>query len=392
MNNLLKIKLLNFKENNKLNIAFIFDYHSDIKTKLKELHDIQWSSERRQYYVPHNTNTITRIKSKLASIAYVDSSKLLGNPENNLSKANREHKLKPIHKDLLNGFYRYLLGKRYSKSTITTYTNYVAEFFAFHHIKPIKELTNRDVELFIEAVFIKRKYSISSQRQFISALKLFVIYEPSMQIDDLELVRPSKSRRLPIILSQQEVVAIISKTKNLKHRALIALTYSCGLRISEVLSLRIADIDITRKQIFVRNSKGRKDRYVGLADSFIPLLNNYFNTYTPAVFFIEGKNGGRYSQQSVRAFLKRSCSLANIEKKVTPHTLRHSYATHLLENGVNLRYIQSLLGHAKPETTMLYTHVMQSNLLNIENPLDIAVRKLKQSHNNNKNVALSRES
>lgn len=390
MKDLPKVKLSKFTHYSKLKIAIEFEYNSDIKSKLKEFPFLQWSSSQGHWYLEYSIANVELIKLKLQHIAEVDSSKLLGGEQKNLTKANRHYTLSATQKDLLNGFYKYLKGKRYSKSTIKAYTNFAADFIVFHNKKAIDQLTNRDVELFIETVFIKRNYSVSSQRQFISAMKLFIIFEPITKIMELELVRPHKSRKLPTVLSQKEIIAIIAKTKNLKHRALLALTYSCGLRISEVLNLRIADIDIDRMQVFIKNSKGRKDRYVGLAKSFMPLLNNYFTTYEPTHYFIEGSTNNKYSPQSVRVFLKKSCFEAGIIKKVTPHTLRHSYATHLLENGVNLRYIQSLLGHSKPETTMIYTHVMQTNLLDIENPLDVAVRKLKQEDKNNKKVVLSR--
>lgn len=156
----------------------------------------------------------------------------------------------------------------------------------------------------------------------------------------------------------------------------MALIYSAGLRISELINLELRQIDVDRRQIIIKNAKGRKDRNVILAKSFIPVLNNYLNTYRPKVYFTEGKIGGKYSPESIRAFLKRSCQAAKISKNVTPHTLRHSYATHLLENGIDLRYIQELLGHAKPETTMIYTHVAKKDLLQIESPLDIAFKTI----------------
>lgn len=244
-----------------------------------------------------------------------------------------------------------------------------------------EELTNRHVELFIENVFIPRRYSISTHRQFTSAMKLFVNFYSNSKIDDLKLDRPKKSFILPTVLSNEEVINLLRCTKNLKHRAILAIIYSAGLRIGELINLQLSHIDIERRQIIIKNSKGRKDRNVILAKSCIPLMMNYLNTYEPKKFFAEGQPLEQYSQASIRAFLKRSCKAARITKKVTPHTLRHSYATHLLENGIDLRYIQELLGHAKPETTMIYTHVSKKDLLRIESPLDIAVKKLTQQSN-----------
>ena len=292
-------------------------------------------------------------------------------------------------KILLNDFYLYLKGKRYSASTLQTYTFFVADFINFYTKKALEELTNRDVELFIEKVFIERNYSVSSQRQFVSALKLFIVFYPQTKINDLVLERPKRSRQLPSVLSQEEVLSIIQSTQNLKHRAIIALLYSCGLRISELINMKLADFHIERKQLIVKNGKGRKDRYVSLADSFLPLLSNYYHSYKPKIYFVEGQNGGKYSAESVRQFLRKSCLNAKIKKNVTPHTLRHSYATHLLENGVDIRYIQSLLGHAKPETTMIYTHVKRKDLMEIQNPLDVALQKINNRDNDKGKLLLS---
>ena len=209
-------------------------------------------------------------------------------------------------------------------------------------------------------------------------------------INDFSLERPKKSRILPNILSQEEVIRIIQYTQNIKHRAILTLIYSCGLRIGELINLKLVDFHIERKQLIVKEGKGRKDRFVSLADSFLPLLSNYYSSYKPTIYFVEGQNGGKYSAESIRSFLRKSCKKAGIKKPVTPHTLRHSYATHLLENGVDLRYIQSLLGHSKPETTMIYTHVQRKDLMEIQNPLDVALQKLNKINNNKQKVVLSR--
>jgi len=155
------------------------------------------------------------------------------------------------------------------------------------------------------------------------------------------------------------------------------------------LSLKLEDLQIQRKQILIKRAKGRKDRYVTLADSFMPLLQNYLMTYEPKIYFVEGREGKAYSASSVRKFLLQSCKAAKISRKVTPHTLRHSYATHLLENGVGLRYIQELLGHSKPETTMIYTHVARKDLIDIKSPLDYAVEQLIKNNKEDNKFLLS---
>jgi len=198
--------------------------------------------------------------------------------------------------------------------------------------KTLSDVNNRDVELFVEDICVKRKYSVSTHRQVISAIKKFTKFQPC-NIENLELERPSKSRFLPTVLSRQEVIDLLRGTRNIKHRAILALLYSSGLRIGELINLELNDLDIDRRQIIVRSGKGRKDRYVIMAETFAQLLQNYLLTYGPKKYFVEGISPmTKYSATSVRSFLNRSLKRARINKKVTPHTLRHSYATHLLEH------------------------------------------------------------
>lgn len=366
----------------ELKLLLKFKYNDTLINLTRKLKDARWSRSMRSWYVDFSEENIQLVANTFKDITTINSDKL---PKKTLFKRN----LTADEKILLNNFYSYLRGKRYSESTLQTYTFFIADFINFHTKKAMNELTNRDVELFIESVFIERNYSVSSQRQFVSALKLFTSFCPQTKINDLVLERPKRSKKLPSVLSQEEVLSIIQSTQNLKHKAIIALIYSCGLRISELINLKLADFHIERKQLIVKNGKGRKDRYVSLADSFLPLLTNYYHSYKPKIYFVEGQNEGKYSAESVRQFLRKSCLNANIKKNVTPHTLRHSYATHLLENGVDIRYIQSLLGHAKPETTMIYTHVKRKDLMHIQNPLDIALKKLNNRDNDNEKLLLS---
>ncbi|MFT6959453.1 MAG: integrase/recombinase XerD [Polaribacter sp.] len=359
-----------------------FSFHSKLVALVKSIKNTYWSKTINAWYLKDSQENLDLILSVFKNITAVDTSKI---SKKILFKRN----LTASQKKLLNNFYLFLKGKRYRPSTIQTYTFFVADFINFHSKTSLEELTNRAVELFIETVFMERNYSVSSQRQFISALKIFILFYPHTKINNLVLERPKRSRKLPSVLSQEEVLKIIQCTQNIKHRAILALIYSCGLRISELVNLKLIDFHIERKQLIVKNGKGRKDRYVSLADSFLPLLSNYYHSYKPQIYFVEGKNGGTYSPESVRQFLKKSCLKAQIKKTVTPHTFRHSYATHLLENGVDIRYIQSLLGHAKPETTIIYTHVKRKDLMDIQNPLDVALQKINNRGNGKQKVLLS---
>ena len=242
----------------------------------------------------------------------------------------------------------------------------------------------------MEEVIAKEHYSISSHRQCISALKHFTAFCNLENFDASNFRRPKKSNYLPVVLSKEAIIDLLQVTKNLKHRTIIGLLYSGGLRIGELLNLKLNHLDIDRSQIHIRQGKGRKDRVVVMSEVIKPLLLNYIHTYKPTDFVIEGRDGGIYSASSIRAFLKQSCQLAGIKKPVTPHTLRHSYATHMLENGIDLRYIQELLGHVKPETTMIYTHVAQKDIMQIRNPLDVTVEELQLKAKDNKKVLISR--
>ena len=288
----------------------------------------------------------------------------------------RKRSLDKNQRLILNNFYKYLRGKRYSKSTVNTYTYLVADFVEFSVGKSISQLNNKDVEVYLESAAIKQSFSIATQRQFISALKQFKLCYPNSYISDLQLSRPKKSKKLPEVLSIEEILRLIQVTRNLKHRVIISVLYSSGLRIGELIHLKLSDINMDRMQIHIKQAKGRKDRYVILANSCLNLFQNYILHYKPKYYFIEGPKGKPYSASSIRKFIKRSCLLAHINRTITPHTLRHSYATHLLEQGVSLRHIQELLGHSKPETTMIYTHLARKDLLQVKSPLDQAIENL----------------
>jgi len=359
-----------------------FDYHNQLVVLIKSVKDTYWSKSLKAWYLNYSEENLNSILSLFKDLTEIDTSKI---DKKVLFKRN----LTNSQKKLLNNFYVYLKGKRYRKSTIETYTFFIADFVNFHSHITLKNLTNRNVEEFIETVFLERNYSVSSQRQFISALKIFIVFYPSTKINNLSLVRPKKSRKLPNVLSQEEVIKIVQVTKNLKHRAIIVLLYSSGLRVGEITNLVLSNIDIPRKQIKVEKGKGRKDRFVVLANTFLPLLQNYLTTYAPKFFFIEGQKGNKYSESSIRKFLHKSVQDAGITKKVTPHTLRHSYATHLLENGVGIRHIQELLGHSKPETTMIYTHIAKKDLLDIQSPLDTILLHLNKNNKREEKFLLS---
>jgi len=381
MKTLPEIHLIKFYYKEKFQIGIRFEYNKHLIDIVKSIPSSRWNQVFKLWYLPYSTKRLDAIHYYFKGHAIINEDELELKTKQKSVAYKAERQLNKVQKQLLNNFYKYLRGKRYSDSTIKNYTFQIADFIDYHRQKAIQDLENRDVELFIEDIFIKRKLSVSVQRQFISALKLFIVFEPSTQIEDMILVRPKRDKVLPTVLSPNEIINLIARTKNLKHRTIIAFLYSAGLRISELINLKLDDINVNRKQIIIKNGKGRKDRYAPLAEHLLPLLRNYIFTYKPKTYLIEGQSGNKYSASSVSKFLHKAAKECQIKARVTPHTLRHSYATHLLENGVGIRHIQSLLGHAKPETTMIYTHVARKDLLDIKSPLDQAVEQFKKVDN-----------
>ncbi|WP_037325034.1 tyrosine-type recombinase/integrase [Salinimicrobium terrae] len=387
-----KVSLTPFLDGNEWQIAIRFEFHSEIKAVLKEQKNVKWSSTQSCYYTGNSEENKHLLYTSLrANNINIDDNALqnLNFPQKERSRPTPQ--FSRGQKKILHEYVAYLRGQRLSASSVRTYYNFILKLVDFIGEKPVSELIHRDIELFIEQRIASENYALSTHRQCISAIKHFLELYDCGSIEPNDMKRPKKSRYLPTVLSKEEVISLLRATRNLKHRAILAMIYSGGLRIGELLELKLARIDILRRQIMIKNSKGRKDRVVVLAESMLPLLNNYLTTYTPQIYFAEGQGGGVYSAQSIRAFLQESCRRAGINKKITPHTLRHSYATHMLENGIDLRYIQELLGHSKPETTMIYTHVSRKDILKIESPLDVTVKEMMHSDKSHENMLLSRK-
>ena len=372
-------------------IAIKFEYNFEIKEYLKNFKGVYWTKTHRTFYIYYDEVRLENLKTyiKEKGLRFLDKQNTNSIPR--FSKGIKLE-LKPLNEEknlVYRHFLNYLKGKRFSKSTIAAYGGFILEFLRFTESKPVNNLNEIDVRQYIEWTVEKLNYAISTHRQMVSGFKHFAYFYPACAIDVDKIYMPKKDRKLPVVLSIEEILSILQSTINLKHRTVIAMLYGSGLRISELINLKLSDFDFNRKQLYIKNSKGRKDRYATIAESLFPLLKNYHNTYKPKDYFIENPKGGKYSQESVRAFLKKSTKAAGITKVVTPHTLRHSYATHMLEQGTGIRHIQELLGHSRPETTMIYTHVTRKDLEQISSPLDTAVKKLSLRDNSNTNLTIT---
>ncbi len=384
-----KVTLKPLTHKGKDSIAILFSTNDSIK-EIVISSGAKWSNTHRCFYIENTAFYKRKLYHNLRKAGcYVDYSAMPRKKIKKKAELNK-HAFSTQDLDLLSTYKNYLIGQRKSNSTIDTYLNFIKLFLKYFANTPVKTLTLRDVEHFIEDVIAKNNYSISSHRQCVSAIKHLDQLDLKLNIDTSSLMRPKKDKKLPVILSTTEVLHLLQVTKNLKHRAITAFLYSTGLRIGELLALKIRDIDLNRNLIHVKQSKGRKDRVVPVGQQIKPLLLNYAKTYKPKVYLFEStKPGVPYTASSVRHFLKRNCKAAKIKKHITPHSLRHSYATHLLENGVDIRYIQEFLGHSKPETTMIYTHVSQKKLEAIPNPLDAAIAQELNLDKDDNNLLLS---
>lgn len=293
--------------------------------------------------------------------------------------------IKPIHKQTKTGLplitdnqtlkveelRRWMSYRRYSQSTIKTYTEMVRTFLSFIN----KHGRGRDVgdgiQKFTNEYILPRKLSFSYQNQLINAMKLFYkeIIHGDFNIDTI--MRPKREYKLPNVLSKEEVKLLLSGLRNVKHRAMLSVIYACGLRRGELLNLKPSDIDSIRGLLIIRQAKGRRDRVVPVSLKIIELLRDYYRQYRPKVWLFEGeKPGMQYDERSLQQVLKKAIFLAKIKKPVTLHWLRHSYATHLHESGVDIRYIQEILGHKSSRTTEIYTHVSARSIQLIRSPFD----------------------
>ena len=246
----------------------------------------------------------------------------------------------------------------------------MSTFLRYFSMKDITAISNDDLIDFNNNYILKNNFSSSFQNQVVNAVKLYFSAIQHKKIDVELIHRPRREKVLPNVLSKEEVKAILDAPYNLKHRAMLAMIYSCGLRRGELLSLTKFDIDSKRMVVIIRMAKGKKDRIVPLSPKILSLLRDYYKSYNPKEFLFEGQGGGKYSEKSLENVFKQSLLKANNKKPVTLHWLRHSYATHLLESGTDLRYIQDLLGHKSSKTTEIYTHVSTKNIQNIRSPFD----------------------
>ena len=263
-----------------------------------------------------------------------------------------------------------LVLKAYSPSTVKNYASSMTQFLSFFESRNLPDITKEEIEAFVYHQITKYNISESAQNTLINAIKAYFEHVLGRERTVYEIQRPKRSLTLPNILSKEEVKAILKSAENLKHRTVLMLIYSAGLRISEAINLRNRDIHSDEGYIFIKGAKNKKDRKTVLSPVLLVILRQYYKAYRPSYWLFEGQEGGKYSATSIQAVFRRAVKKSNSNPWATVHTLRHSFATHLLQKGTNLRYVQALLGHESSKTTEIYTHILSISNKNIESPLD----------------------
>lgn len=340
---------------------------------IKTLDSPKWSEEYKMVYIANTPENVYAIFRTFKGTAWIN--------------CRYFHKNKPVHtnaeevdlsslknkahdKTACPAEYIALLEtKRYSYNTAKTYTHLFSQFMDHFQEKPLHEINELDIKKYMHGI-VKQGKSQSHQNQVINAIKFYYEQVLDMPQRFYDIERPRQEQKLPSVLSEDEISKVISVTANLKHKAILVTIYSCGLRLAELLNLKITDIQSDRHLLLVRGAKGNKDRNTILSDTTLTVLRKYYLAYRPKEYLFEGQHGGRYSGKSVQSIVKRALRLANIKRHASTHTLRHSFATHLLENGTDLRYIQTLLGHNSPKTTEIYAHVSTKGLRDVVSPIE----------------------
>ena len=352
-----------------------FPFNRNIYTLFSSLKNSTWDSFEKAWVIDEAVfpleNLFAHFKDKAEFIFH---EKSLKSVEYKKSQLRPIHFLEPLdeHKKLaIQTFIRYLNSKRYSANTIKVYSDSLTTFLRYFSAKEIAAISNDDLIDFNNNYILKNNFSASFQNQVVNAVKLYFAAIQHKKMDVELIHRPRREKVLPNVLSKEEVKAILDAHVNIKHKMMLCLIYSCGMRCGELLALHPVHIDSKRNIILLKCAKGKKDRIVPLSPLILKMLREYYKIYKPKIYLFEGALLGEpYSEKSLQSVLKQAIKKVSIAKPVTLHWLRHSYATHLLESGTDLRYIQELLGHSSCKTTEIYTHVSTKSIQQIKSPFD----------------------
>ena len=369
------ITLKNLFINNEAKIGLQFYPNKVIQALVKQLPNIKWSKEFSMAYIPNNKENLTRIFDIFKGVAWINTNVFFKDKIINKHHANIDistfRNRKPI------SGYRYcpesyllkLELKKYAFNTVRSYVFAFETFINYYGNIKINELNENDIRNYLQYMIQSRK-SDSAINVAINSIKFYFEIVLGMPNRFYSIERPRRKEKLPTVISKNEIKTMIDVTKNLKHSCIISLLYSTGIRRNELINLKLQDIDSKRMIIKIHNAKGGKERITLLSEKMLTQLRTYFKNYRPKIYLFEGQKGGQYTAASVLKIVNTAGRKAGIKTKVSPHIIRHSFATHLLESGTSIRFIQQLLGHNSIKTTEIYTNVSTSYFNEIKNPLD----------------------
>jgi site-specific recombinase XerD len=336
------------------NVIFIrFEPNEELNQRVRKLVGVRWSATQKSWYVPDNQQY--RQKFNLEQIPITSTF---------------SENIQEINQPALKKFIETLQLKSYSPNTIRTYKVEFTQLLSILKNKNVEELDAEKLRSYFLYCTNTLKLSENTLHSRINAIKFY--FEQVLKREKMffEIPRPKKPSILPKVIDVKDIKKLFAVTSNLKHNTMLKLCYGMGLRVSEIVNLKIEHIDSQRMQVLVEQSKGKKDRYVNLPETILEQLREYYKTYKPKKYLFEGHFGEQYSIRSVQQVFKDALRKAKINKNIGIHGLRHSFATHLLENGTDIKFIQELLGHNDIKTTLRYTHVSKKSLAKIKSPLD----------------------
>lgn len=351
---------------NKAWVCVALPYLPSVIPFIRSLPGAEWNGDQRVWMFPYREEVYKEMKISLSGKVIFDCQEA----EAQMLEYESGVRAMQAQESGFRSLESWMHSRRYSPLTIKTYLDSLRVLARWMHPLVLQEIKHEDFIRFNNEYILAQGFSASYQNQMVNALKLFLKQIGHSPINLDQIHRPRRSFRLPHILSRQEVKRILEALSNRKHRAMLSLIYACGLRRSEVLNLKLTDVQSDRGFLFVAHSKGDKDRVVPLSQKLLIQLREYYLDYRPRVFLFEGQGGGKYAPKSLQLVFQKAIEEAGICKPATLHWLRHSYATHLLESGTDIRYIQELLGHSSSRTTEIYTHVSNRELKKIRSPFD----------------------
>ncbi len=344
-------------------IALRFPYDTELIAVARAL-GARWSNQRKVWHLPNGSDTLKTVFAAYKGKAWVDYSALKRTPRK--EKPPVEQQAMP---EVPAAFLGKLQRRQYSGNTIKVYTNHLRQFMAFHAGRPLEALDLADIHAYMDHLAARGK-STSHRSLAVNAIKFHFEKVLGGGRRTFPVDRPKGEKRLPNVMSEAEVKMLLNAPMNVKHRAMLLLVYSAGLRSGELLSLRPHHLERDRMLLRVEQGKGAKDRYTLLSPKALEAVDAYLLEWKPKRLLFEGQDGGPYTPESLRQVFRAAVAKAGIKRKLTLHSLRHSFATHLLEHGTDIRYIGELLGHRSVKTTEIYTHVTTRALGRITSPLD----------------------